>query len=540
MPPNGITAISDARVEGTIVTLLGVVVSVKEPKKTRGTDWVLDFAIQDDFTTGTVGQDATINCRVFKASPEQLPKAKTGDIALIRDFRLNSWMMRIDAVSLPRSGVLVFPAAGIPVPELSQAYRAGSQNLPYSATLLAKDPSAQEQMAVIHLKQAASGSVQQVKQFSATNSFRAPAQEKLSLIKDLAFDLFYDVRAQVVNIYWNNFGNVDLKVTDYTENSSLFRYVDPDDEDYAYQKIDWKGPYGQYTINVLLYGPNAGWARDHLAVGDYVFIKNMRTKMSPANKLEGVLHEDRQRPNQVDIRKLSKASDIDEINQRRKEYEKTRTKKTAFAELRKEPSESNKPSAKTAAKTKAEKKARKRQQKEQELREIEEWEAKRSGINLNSQFTYKLSNITLTSTVRAAFPEVQNSTISEILYNSHLHAQTPKYNDFEFPFLNSRHRTRVRVVDFFPPELELFAHCTNDPAWDKRAKKQGHGNSAAKVRWEWGFVLLVEDAKVPPNTVSEKLRIVVNNDAAQHLLGMDAQECVSYPKFSLALQLIYF
>jgi protection-of-telomeres protein 1 len=39
-------------------------------------------------------------------------------------------------------------------------------------------------------------------------------------------------------------------------------------------------------------------------------------------------------------------------------------------------------------------------------------------------------------------------------------------------------------------------------------------------------MLLLEDAKVPPNTVSETLRVVVGNDSAQHLLNMDAQEYV--------------
>jgi protection-of-telomeres protein 1 len=81
-------------------------------------------------------------------------------------------------------------------------------------------------------------------------------------------------------------------------------------------------------------------------------------------------------------------------------------------------------------------------------------------------------------------------------------------------------------VDFFPPELELFAQCTSDPAWEKRAKKQVSATGQPKTRWEWAFVLLLEDAKIPPNTVSEKLRVVVNNESAQYLLSMDAQECV--------------
>jgi hypothetical protein len=63
----------------------------------------------------------------------------------------------------------------------------------------------------------------------------------------------------------------------------------------------------------------------------------------------------------------------------------------------------------------------------------------------------------------------------------------------------------------------------NDPAWNKHAKKQNLAHdSAKKERWEWGFVLLVEDANIPRDTVSEKLRLIVNNDAAQHLLDMNA------------------
>lgn len=530
MPPNGFTAIGAAKDPEAIVSLLGVIVSVKEPRKTRGTDWVSEFTIQDDFSTEAVGGESSINIRVFRPSLDKLPKiAGTGDVAIVRNFKLNAWNGRVDAVWGQRSACFIFPATGIPVPELSQAYQVGTQNLPYSHSdsFGTKHPTTHEQMAVIHLKHQASGSVQQVKQYAATNSVRITAPDRLALIKDLDYGKFYDVRAQVVNIYYNNFGTVDLKVTDYTENDQLFRYVDPDDEDYGFQRMDWKGPYGQYTINVLLYGNNAVFARENLAVGDYVFLKNMRTKMSPANKLEGVLHEDKIRPEQVDIRKLIRASDFANINQRREAYEKTRPKKSAFEELQNEPT---KPTAKASANKKAAKKAKQRLQKEQEQKELaetaEKWEAQCTGVNLNSQCRKHLCDLMLIATVRAAFPEQQLSTISEIVYNPHLHSRTPKYHDFELPYVNSRHRSRVRVVDFFPPELEMFAHCTSDPAWDKRVKKQDSLSSHKKSRWEWGFILLLEDAKIPPNTVSEKLRVVVGNDSAQCLLNMDAQEYV--------------
>ncbi|KAH7067584.1 hypothetical protein BKA63DRAFT_424734 [Paraphoma chrysanthemicola] len=515
MPPNGFTAIAEATAVGSRVSLLGVIISIKEPRKSKGTDWVLEFSIQDDFTNGSIG-GASMNCRLFRPAPDKFPKINgVGDIALLRGFGLDSWMGRIDAVWKPQSGVLVFPASGIPVPELSQAYQLGNQHLPFSAVFGTKDPTPQEQMAVILLKHAASGSVQQMTQYaaSASSSFRAPARDRQSLIRDAVFDRFYDINAQVVNVYYLNLGTVDLKVTDYTSNKDLFLYVDPEDPDWAWQDQTWKGPYGQLTMSVTLYGNNAAWARENVTVGDFVHLRNVHTKMSPANKLEGVLHEDRQRVNAIDIRKLHNATDIKAINDRKQEYEKHRLKKTAFEEMQNVPKKS---SAKTSAKKKAEKKARQRAEKEQEQKELaekaEQWEAERNGVNAN---------------IRAAFPEVQPSTISEIIYNPHLNTRTPKYNDFVFPFLNSRHRLRARVVDFFPPDLELFAHCTNDPSWDKRAKKVAPGDSHNKHKWEWGFVLLLEDATIPPDTVSEKLRVVVGNQAGQHLLGMDALDLKS-------------
>ena len=126
--------------------------------------------------------------------------------------------------------------------------------------------------------------------------------------------------------------------------------------------------------------------------------------------------------------------------------------------------------------------------------------------------------------VRAAFPEMKLSTLSEIIYNPHLTVRTPKFNDYGLPFVNIKHRARVRVVDFYPPELELFAHSTNDSQWNTRPKKQDSNSSHKKERWEWGFVLLLEDANVRPDTVSEKLRVVVGNATGQGLLKQDALE----------------
>ncbi|CAO2655333.1 Nn.00g103970.m01.CDS01 [Neocucurbitaria sp. VM-36] len=512
--PNGFTAIKDATGDRKIVSLVGVVVSIKAPRQCRGSDWVLEFGLQDEFSNALVGGSSSIKCRIF--SPlEKLPKISgPGDIAILRKFKLNAWGMHYDCVSdksIP-SGVLVFPASKIPIPELSQAYQTGGQRLPYSATHGTKDPTPQEQMAVIHLKQAASGSQQQVQQHAATVSYKPPAPDKRSLIKDLDFSRFYDVRAQVVNTYYSLNGTFELKVTDYTSNENLFFYADPDKEDaYMVTNRNWTGPYGQLTLNVILYGNNASWVRENISAGDFIFLRNMRTKMSPASKLEGVMHEDRERPDQVDVRRLINQSEIEEINKRREAYEQQRGTQSALQVLQNVPNEQSTKSAVSKKAQKRQRQQKQRDEKEAELKELEEkadkWAAERSGVNTN---------------IRAAFPEVKLSTISEIVYTPHLKTRSKNYNDYTLPFVNAKHRARVRVVDVFPPELEYFAHALNDRKWNKKAKKQDPNNSNTKVRWEWGFILLLEDAYVPPNTVSEKLRVVVGNDVGQGLLNLNA------------------
>ena len=388
--PHSFTPIKDATAPGSIVSFLGVIVSVKPPRKSRGTDWVLEFAVQDDFTTGMVGGgSSTINCRLFKPAVEKFPKIiNPGDIAILRNVKLNSWRDRLDCVNENKlnSGVLVYPAGKIPIPELSHAFQLGSQRLICDASYGMRDATPPEQMAIIHLKHSASSFVGQVQQHAASISFTAPASNKLSLIKDLESQRFHDVRAQVVNVYYTNFGTVELKITDYTPNTSMFYYADPDQDDaYMITQKGFKGPFGYLVLSVILYDSNAAWARENISTGDFVFLKNMHVKFSPSNKLEGALHQDKQRKDQVDIRKLTNQTDVKEIDQRREAYEKQRGNKTAFQALQNEP---KKRSAKANASKKEKKRQQHREKKEAEQKELEEkakaWEAERNGVNVNS------------------------------------------------------------------------------------------------------------------------------------------------------------
>ncbi|KAI4655187.1 uncharacterized protein J4E79_008252 [Alternaria viburni] len=516
--PNGFTAIKDATEAESTVSLIGVLVSLDLPKTTRGPDMALDFTIQDDFTSGEVGGESSITCRLFRPTEDKFKTCGVGDVVILRRWKLQEYQFRMDAVGSRTCHMVVFPSHRIPVPGLSEAFQAGSQKLPHERTG-GPPPTIPEQMAVIHLKHASKGAAPQVKQHATISASKAKTARKKSLIKDFQLDTFYDVCAQVVKFYYYQSGDrVDLKVTDYTPNEQMFYYPDPDlEKDFPVGDRPWSSPFGHMVLNITVYGANAAWIQENLGQDDFVFIRNMRAKLATNGMLEGALHEDKMNDSKVDIMLLKNEGEIEAINKRREEYEKKRETKTAFQALQNEPKQ---PSAKSA---KAKKEAKKLKQQADKLAEVEEleraareWEKGRGGINTN---------------VTAAFPHMKLSTISEIIHNPHRTVTTTeKYTTFELPFINCRHRSRVRIVDVYPPEIKLFAHSTRDRKWNKHPKRQSSTGAHANEKWEWGFVLLLEDANVPRDTVAEKLRVVVNNEAAQFLLKMNAVDLTNQPK----------
>lgn len=386
--PNGFTAIKDATSTGASVNLIGLLVSYDGPKPSRGTDHVLAFTLQDDFASGSVGGETSISGRIFKPASKFPKISGPGDVLIVRKAKLTDWRGRIECISdKSLTSITVFPSKMIPVPELSHAYQAGSQKLPCDSTSGAPQPTIPEQMAVIHLKHASRSSDRQLQQHAVTITSKTRTTKRDSLIKDLQLNTFADVRAQVVNMYrYGMGGQMDMKITDYTANDALFYYADPEKETGFVADRHWKGPYGYLVLNVTLYEENANWAAANLAVGEYVFIRNMRVKLSGSSKLEGALHQDKLNPSQIDIRVLRSATDIEEINKRREEYEKGRRVTMAFEKIQSKP---DNPSTKASKSKRSAKRERLRAEKLAEAEELDkrirESEAERTGLNTHSK-----------------------------------------------------------------------------------------------------------------------------------------------------------
>lgn len=141
-------------------------------------------------------------------------------------------------------------------------------------------------------------------------------------------------------------------------------------------------------------------------------------------------------------------------------------------------------------------------------------------------------------------PEVDPIPLSELYKGIRLDVKSPAGVDYRLPFQNCRCRARVRVVDFFPPNLADFAVPIDDPDADVpsdsvysgssrdsaeiRGPWQHVGEEVTERKWEWRFYLLVEDAN--PKSASTKngevyrLKLMVGDRPAEFLLKMTPEE----------------
>lgn len=146
---------------------------------------------------------------------------------------------------------------------------------------------------------------------------------------------------------------------------------------------------------------------------------------------------------------------------------------------------------------------------------------------------------------------VTSIALSDIIDNPSLSFETGTGKTISLPFQNVCYKTKLRVVDFFPPLLEDFAapHQESDRDFIATDPSNQDGGSdsdseldlpsnvedmdsdsqeTAGVRWEWRFCLLVEDPFYTPSSTttkdSPKPRVLLHVDplAGAYLLNADA------------------
>lgn len=147
----------------------------------------------------------------------------------------------------------------------------------------------------------------------------APSQKQgglpICLIQNVQSRQFVQLLGQVVRLNTYDCEKTILYFTDYTTNTSLMDIKKDDDDDlgtdgdqYGYisrRKKNWPGPWGQLTIQVTLWEPHAGFARENVREGDLVHLTYVRIKDGRGAGIEAAVHEDRRYPEKIHVRVVS-------------------------------------------------------------------------------------------------------------------------------------------------------------------------------------------------------------------------------------------
>jgi len=123
------------------------------------------------------------------------------------------------------------------------------------------------------------------------------------------------------------------------------------------------------------------------------------------------------------------------------------------------------------------------------------------------------------------------ASISTILDSKHLSYSTPYGTTETLPFVNRKCYAHVRVVDYYPPDLEDFAQSRDNADFNSVPENEhedlsiSYEEQTPPNRWEWAFFLLVEDAK-PISCLQNppRMKLLVSGQEAQFLLKLDAAE----------------
>ncbi|KAK4705251.1 protection of telomeres protein 1, partial [Phenoliferia sp. Uapishka_3] len=140
-------------------------------------------------------------------------------------------------------------------------------------------------------------------------------------IEDVSVAEYCDVVGSVVKFYEGNQNfysdHNTIFITDYTTNTSLMDYQS-DSHD------SWSGPWGQRTLQITCWGPNAEAATKLGRIGNLLHFRNLRPKLNEHGLLEATLDVDRKFPEKVDVWLMKKGeltSVVEDLKKAMKKYE---------------------------------------------------------------------------------------------------------------------------------------------------------------------------------------------------------------------------
>ncbi|GAB7352531.1 hypothetical protein MBLNU459_g2924t1 [Dothideomycetes sp. NU459] len=501
-------------------SVIGIVVDVAQPTRTRTGEFMITFKIQDKDLIKQYSSPDGLKVRCFTPFENQIIQVKAcGDVVLLRDLK---WMSVYGAdkmlVSNRHSTSVVFPVDSIPAEAYKLAYL--------------------EQMYAVHLKDKLSGQIAVAPHVTSGQTADTglcksaiaepsklpattygPKLRKTSSIRDLAYNTFYNLSVEVIKIFPGQYADLELYVTDYTSNDLLYDYPHPEEKDdgtgldgdpFGYMPVarkEWPGPHGQMTLKIEVKEPHASFVKHNVREGQRVTLENVRVKQSNQNKMEANLFPDNKFHDKILVKPVSSytpSAPIRELLERKEKY---------WSSMKK-----RRPSLGDGEGQLPLKKQKKKQSKQEKKTRNEANKAIKSGTESSTEMYNPFT--TSNKHVRCAYEDVNQSTLSEILHTNRIY-KGPSGITQSLPFINQKRRAFIRVVDFFP-SLEEFA---------RPVESRSHTPSSLSIdyslsqQWEWDFFLLIEDAR-PSLALADQhipqIWLHVDHKSAEYLLRLDA------------------
>jgi len=415
-------------------------------------------------------------------------------------------------------------------------------------------------------------------QFQQRIAASSNVKGKFSLLKDVKDGQFCDLVVQVARKPFDLMDKMTLYVSDYTENSNFFHYTIDDinalrakSDPYGYMKSQsdlskdkdrWVGPYGKKAIQITCYDPHAEFVRHNVLAGQWLLLRNVHIKYGrDGQNLEGFMRASQNfaAHNNVDILDINDAESIDPRLKEaiRRWRDETKKRKQQIKEIEAATIAGTKRKASLAlgdlqpreALSKGQKKKLRKKAKKQEEEEAKKQGtvpgqnegADRAGDFDQSGEGYQTRDEG-PSPVRGDLNEfvihesprsVALSSIASILQPRHW---TTEINGQEVqipvPFVCAKYQAVVRVVDYFPPNIEDFTSprrrtdfdVLSDNSDDSSSNSSRAGSDAETGRiWEWRFALRLEDTS-GTSQPKQRLWVLVNNAEAQCLTDLDATD----------------
>ncbi|KAJ5811605.1 hypothetical protein N7474_007906 [Penicillium riverlandense] len=494
-----------------LVTVVGVVVDALDVFRTRGSSSCVTFTIKDSEFDAPTWQGG-LKVKYFNDKESFLPQVRLNDVVLLRKIRVRMYQGKPTGVASQYDTVpwAVFrPEAD---PSSSQTINSGPE--PFK-------PTATETRAALKLLDCVSEQSNSVPPPQKSKTFvvqasktpvtatpdghiaaRSTGVRPFTLIKDAQRNTITQLLGQVVTMNTYDSEKTILQITDYTSNALLIDYKNNNDEgpEGGFIQPFWPGPWGQMVMQVTLWEPHAGYARENVKVGDIVLLTYVHIKMRRASDiLEAVVHEDKRYNEKIHVRLYQDGHDerTQELMRRRKEYWEV------HGQPSKKPEKANK------------RKAKEEQKQQQQQKKRKEKEAQLTECLTDSE-----------TIVAASGYQIPAKSLEYILSRESHRNALPGDLTYKLPFQNVCYRPLVRVVDFFPPNIEDFAVAVpNNSILEETSG--AHSNSTYNGRphmtWDWRFCLLVEagESNTSKNQPREYMKIFVSGADGVHLLCLD-------------------